>query len=386
VDTTVKVEVLADLMTRASTVPDDFNPHKKIQRLLAQRREMAAGARPFDWGAAETLAFASLVTQNVRVRMTGQDCGRGTFSQRHAVLHDVVNGRTYMPLVHLDPNQAPIEIYNSPLSEAGVMGFEYGYSLDWPDALVLWEAQFGDFMNAAQVIIDQFISSAEDKWKRLSGLTLLLPHGFEGQGPEHSSARIERFLMQAAEENMQIVQPTTPAQYFHVLRRQVLRTWRKPLIVFTPKSLLRHPAAVSSLQEFAESGFQRVLPDTRPDQANTKKIFLCSGKIYYELERQRAERKRDDVAILRIEQLYPLTDAHLAAAMQPYAEGTPVVWVQDEPENMGAWRHIRIRFGEQFLGRYPLSVVSRPESASPATGSAHTHKLEEQRLLDAAFS
>jgi 2-oxoglutarate dehydrogenase E1 component len=386
VDTTLKPETVADLMTRVSEVPKDFNPHKKIQRLLAQRREMADGTRPFDWGAAETLCFASLVTQNIRVRMTGQDVGRGTFSHRHAVLHDVVTGRVYMPLVHLAQNQAPIEIYNSPLSEAGVLGFEYGYSLDWPDALVLWEAQFGDFMNAAQVIIDQFISSAEDKWKRLSGITLLLPHGFEGQGPEHSSARIERFLMLAAEENMQIVQPTTPAQYFHLLRRQVLRTWRKPLVVFTPKSLLRHPAAVSSISEFSETGFQRILPDTRPDQANTKKVFLCSGKIYFELERQRAERKRDDVAILRVEQLYPLTDAHLGAALAPYAEGTPVTWVQDEPENMGAWRYIRIRFGERFMGKYPLGVVSRPESASPATGSAHTHKLEEQRLMDAAFS
>ena len=386
IDTGVKRDVLAELMKRATEVPADFNTHKKIERLLATRREMAEGKKPFDWGAAETLAFASLVTQNVRVRLTGQDCGRGTFSHRHAVLHDVVNGRHYMPLCHMDSDQAPIEIYNSALSEAGVLGFEYGYSLDWPDGLVLWEAQFGDFVNCAQVIIDQFISSAEDKWKRLSGITMLLPHGFEGQGPEHSSARLERFLALCAEENMQIAQPTTPVQYFHLLRRQVLRTWRKPLVVFTPKSLLRHPAAVSDISAFESSSFQRILPDTRADQSNTKKIILCSGKIYYELDRQRTERNRDDVAILRFEQLYPLTDAYVGSLLELYPEGTPVVWAQDEPENMGPWRYIRSRFGERMLGKYPVSVVSRPESASPATGSAHTHKLEEQRLMDAAFA
>jgi 2-oxoglutarate dehydrogenase E1 component len=386
IETGVKRDVLTELMKRATEVPADFNAHKKIERLLATRREMAEGKKPFDWGAGETLAFASLVTQNVRVRLTGQDCGRGTFTHRHAVLHDVVNGRHYMPLCHMDKDQAPIEIYNSALSEAGVLGFEYGYSLDWPDALVMWEAQFGDFVNCAQVIIDQFISSAEDKWKRLSGITMLLPHGFEGQGPEHSSARIERFLALCAEENMQVAQPTTPAQYFHLLRRQVLRTWRKPLIVFTPKSLLRHPGAVSDLSEFEQGSFQRILPDTRASQANTKKVLLCSGKIYYELDRQRTERKRDDVAILRFEQLYPLTDAYVGQLLEAYPEGTPVVWTQDEPENMGAWRYMRTRFGERLLGKYPLSVASRPESASPATGSAHTHKLEEQRLMDAAFA
>ncbi len=385
VDTSVKGEILTELTKRLTEVPKDFAPHKKISRLLKQRREMGEGKRPFDWGGAEALCFASLVTQNVRVRLTGQDVGRGTFSQRHAVLFDVETGRRYIPLCNLDPDQAPAEIYNSPLSEAGVVGFEYGYSLDWPDALVMWEAQFGDFVNAAQVIIDQFISSAEDKWKRLSGLTLLLPHGFEGQGPEHSSARIERFLLLAAEENMQIAQPTTPANYFHLLRRQVLRTWRKPLIVFTPKSLLRHPSAVSSLKDFEDGGFQRIIPDSRESQKNTKQVFLCSGKVYFELERQRAERKRDDVAILRVEELYPLSDAHMGAALEPYPEGTPLTWVQDEPENMGPWRYMRSRFGDSVLGKYPMRGVTRPESASPATGSAHTHKLEEQRLMEAAF-
>ncbi len=385
VDTGVKAERMGELMTKVTEVPETFKPNKKIVRLLKQRREMGEGHRAFDWGAAETAAFASLVTEGIRVRLTGQDCGRGTFSSRHAVLHDTQSGRRYVPLNRLDPSQAPIEVYNSPLSEAGVLGYEYGYSLDWPDGLVMWEAQFGDFVNAAQVIIDQFISSAEDKWKRLSGLVMLLPHGFEGQGPEHSSARVERFLMQAAEDNMQICQPTTPAQYFHLLRRQVLRPWRKPLIVFTPKSLLRHPAAVSALSDFEGGTFQRIISDERDDQSNTKKVLLCTGKIYYELVRQRKERGQDDVAILRIEQLYPLRAEQLKEALAPYAEGTPVMWVQDEPENMGAWRFMLAHFGTSICGLYPMTVASRPASASPATGSAHSHKLEEQVLMDQVF-
>ncbi len=385
VETGIPSERTRDLIEKVTSFPENFAANKKILRLFKQRREMGEGKRPLDWGAAETLAFASLLTEGVRVRITGQDCGRGTFSHRHAVIHDAQTGRRYSPLSHLAEDQAPIEVANSPLSEAGVLGYEYGYSLDWPDGLVLWEAQFGDFVNAAQVIIDQFICSAEDKWKRLSGLVMLLPHGFEGQGPEHSSGRIERFLMQAAEDNMQVCQPTTPANFFHLLRRQVLRSWRKPLIVFTPKSLLRHPAAVSSLIEFEQGSFQRIIADEREDPTGTKKIFLCSGKIYYELVRQRAERKRDDVAILRLEQVYPLRTEHLAAHLEKYPEGTPVVWVQDEPENMGAWRFLQAHFGDRLLGKFPLSVASRPPSASPATGSAHTHKLEEQRLMDTAF-
>jgi 2-oxoglutarate dehydrogenase E1 component len=384
-ETAITAERLADLMEKVTTLPEDFAANKKILRLFKQRKEMGQGKRPFDWGGGETLAFASLVTSGVRVRLTGQDCGRGTFSHRHAVVHDAQTGRRYMPLSYMTDSQAPIEIENSPLSEAGVLGYEYGYSLDWPDALVLWEAQFGDFVNAAQVIIDQFISSAEDKWKRLSGLVMLLPHGFEGQGPEHSSARIERFLMLAAEDNMQICQPTTPANFFHLLRRQVLRPWRKPLIVFTPKSLLRHPAAVSQISDFESGTFQRIIGDERESQKNTKKIFLCSGKIYYELLRQRAERKRDDVAILRFEQIFPLRPEQLAAHLDQYPDGTPVVWVQDEPENMGPWRFILATWGTQLLGKFPLTVASRPASASPATGSAHTHRLEEQRLMDEAF-
>lgn len=384
-ETGVKKEVLQDLMARMGELPDTFHPHKKIVRLLKQRQEMGAGTRPFDWGAAEVLCFATLANEGYRVRLTGQDAGRATFSQRHAVLHDVEDGHSYLPLCHLHPEQGPVEIYNSPLNEAGVMGFEYGYSLDWPDGLVLWEAQFGDFVNAAQVIIDQFVCSAEDKWKRLSGLTLLLPHGFEGQGPEHSSARIERFLMLAAEDNMQICQPSTPAQHFHLLRRQVLRKIRKPLVVFTPKSLLRHPGATSGLDELETGSFKRVIPDDRQNPQSTTKIFMCSGKIYYELEKTRHERKRDDIAIVRLEQLYPLTEAHLKPALDAYSDGTPVVWVQDEPENMGVWRYLRARFGTDLLGRFPLQRVSRSESASPATGSPAAHKIEHQRLMDDAF-
>ncbi len=387
VDTGVPAARLAELLGRQGRVPEDFQPHKTLERELSRRLEMAEGKHPLNWGAAESLAFATLVTEGTRVRLTGQDAGRGTFSHRHAVLHDFEDGHKHMPLMHLEPGQAPIEIYNSPLSEAGVMGYEYGYSLDWPDGLVLWEAQFGDFVNCAQVIIDQFLVSAEDKWKRLSGLVLLLPHGFEGQGPEHSSARIERFLMSAAEHNIQVVQPTTPAQIFHVLRRQVLRPWRKPLIVFTPKGLLRHPQAVSSLEELATGRFQRILPDTlKSRQKPVSRVLLCSGRIYYDLEHRREELGREDVAILRLEQLYPVADEAFQEALAPYAEGTPLYWVQDEPENMGAWHSVRYRFGGSVLGKYPLTGVHRDASASPATGSEGAHKLEQQRILEAAFA
>jgi 2-oxoglutarate dehydrogenase E1 component len=267
-----------------------------------------------------------------------------------------------------------------------VLGFEYGYSLDWPDGLVMWEAQFGDFANAAQVIIDQFIVSAEEKWKRLSGVVLLLPHGYEGQGPEHSSARLERFLSLAADDNIQIVTPTTPAQYFHCLRRQVVRRWRKPLIVMTPKSLLRHPAAVSLLEDFSHRTFRNVIPDDRGEAAaKTSRVLLCGGKIYYDLARRRKETGRDDTALIRIEQLYPLPIDELRAALAGYADGTPVCWVQEEPENMGAWRYLRVRLGETLFGRLPLSCALRPAAASPATGSAASHHREQERVLDEAF-
>ncbi len=384
--TGVEKKRLAELLGSQTQLPKDFHPHPKIKKFLEARSQMALGEAMLDWSAAEAIALGSIVTEGWRVRLTGQDTGRGTFSQRHAVLHDYEDGHTYIPLQHLSADQAPVGIHNSPLSEMAVLGFEYGYSLDYPDGLIIWEAQFGDFLNAAQVIVDQFIASAEDKWRRLSGLVLLLPHGFEGQGPEHSSARLERFLALAAEDNIQVVYPTTPAQYFHCLRRQVVRHWRKPLVVMTPKSLLRHPKALSPLDDCAQGQFQRFLPDAlaRPGES-VRRILLCTGKIYYDLEKHRQDLKRQDVAILRLEQLYPLHREEFLSALGPYKTGTPVVWVQEEPENMGAWRYLRAPFGETLFSRFPFSGVFRPASASPATGSANSHKREQAQLIEEAF-
>ncbi|MEN8148297.1 MAG: 2-oxoglutarate dehydrogenase E1 component [Planctomycetota bacterium] len=376
-----------ELMDGLVRLPEGFTPHKKIVKGYQLRREMGQGARPFDWGAAEMLAIASLVSEGVRVRLTGQDSERGTFSHRHSVVHDVKDGSKYMPVANLSPDQAPVEIVNSPLSEAGVLGFEYGYSLDTPDGLVLWEAQFGDFVNAAQVIIDQFIISGEDKWRRLNGLVMLLPHGFEGMGPEHSSARLERWLSLTAEDNIQIVNLTTPAQHFHALRRQVLSPWRKPIVMMSPKSLLRNPAAVSGFTEFTRGHFHPILADEiRPLDREIRRVLICSGKIYYDLKAEREKRGREDVAILRFEQLYPLHDDAVRDALRPYPEETPVYWVQEEPENMGAWPHVRKRFLDRIHDRWPLTGITRPESASPATGSAAAHRVEQGILLEAAFA
>ena len=387
VDTSIRRDVIENLLMRLVALPEGFQPHAKIKKLLENRVQMAAGAMPLDWSAGESLAYASIATQGLRIRISGQDCQRGTFSHRHAVIHDAITDETYCPLEHLSPDQAPVEIYNSPLSEAGVLGFEYGYSLDCPDGLVIWEAQFGDFVNAAQVVIDQFIVSAEDKWNRLSGITMLLPHGFEGQGPEHSSARLERFLSLCAKDNIQVAQPTTPAQLFHLLRRQVLRVWRKPLVVMTPKSLLRNPACVSPLDDFVKGGFQRVLADaTDTVPRDIHRVLLCSGKVAYELEKRRQELGRRDVAIIRVEQLYPLPRQALEEALANYTPGTPVVWVQEEPENMGAWRFVRIHFGEKLFDRFPFSGVCRQSAASPATGSKKSHDMEQNELLSAAFT
>lgn len=386
VDTGLPAGSPAYLLALCCDLPEGFTPHPRLQKfLLDARLEMAAGERPLDWAAAEMIALASFPLEGRPVRMSGQDAERATFSQRHSVFHDYHNGAIWMPLKHLRHGQARIEIWNSPLNEAGVLGYEYGYSLDCPNGLVVWEAQFGDFANAAQVIIDQFIVSAEDKWKRLSGLVLLLPHGFEGQGPEHSSARIERWLNLVAEDNVQVCQPSTPAQYFHLLRRQVLRPWRKPLVVFTPKSLLRHPQCVSTLTDLEAGGFQRVLPDPQADLASAERLLLCSGKVYYDLLERREKLGREDIPIVRLEQYYPLPDETLAAALKGYPEGREIVWVQDEPRNMGAWGFLRLRYGEQLLGRWPLSVVSRKESASPATGSHSRHAMEQNELLTAAL-
>jgi 2-oxoglutarate dehydrogenase E1 component len=387
VDTGVARDVIVRLLERLVALPEGFQPHAKIQKFLEGRLQMAAGAVPLDWSAGEALALASLAVQGLRVRLSGQDSQRGTFSHRHAVIHDAVTDETWCSLEHLSPDQAPVEIYNSPLSESGVLGFEYGYSLDCPDGLVMWEAQFGDFVNVAQVVIDQFIVSAEDKWNRLSGIVLLLPHGFEGQGPEHSSARLERFLSLCAKDNIQVVQPTTPAQLFHCLRRQVLRVWRKPLVVMTPKSLLRNPQCVSPLDDLVHGSFQRVIPDASGTPSrDIRRILLCTGKVAYELEKRRQELGRRDVAIIRVEQLYPLPKAALEAALAGYAPGTPAVWVQEEPENMGAWRFLRIHFGERLFDRFPFTGVCRQSAASPATGSKKSHDLEQNELLGAAFT
>lgn len=377
---------LIQLLRAQTDMPPDFHPHPKIERFLANRRKMAEGEVLLDWSAGEALALGSLAVDGARIRFSGQDVGRGTFSHRHAVLHDYENGHTFVPLQHLSPDQAPVEFFNSPLTEIGVLGFEYGYSLDRPRALVVWEAQFGDFWNVAQVIVDQFIASSEDKWGRLSGVVLSLPHGYEGQGPEHSSARLERFLAMGAEDNIQVVYPSTPAQYFHLLRRQYLRQWRKPLVVMSPKSLLRHPDVVSTLDDCATGHFQRVIPDQlkRPG-TQVKRILLCTGKIYYELNKRRADLKREDVAIIRIEQLYPLRRELLEQALAHYPAGTCAVWVQEEPENMGAWRYLRVNFGEELFGKFPFSGISREASASPATGSAIYHKKEQERILENAF-
>ncbi|RMF83010.1 MAG: 2-oxoglutarate dehydrogenase E1 component [Planctomycetota bacterium] len=385
VETGAPRERITRLLTRLTELPSWFHPHPKLHRILNPRREMAAGKRPLDWATAEAAAMATLATEGTRVRLSGQDSGRGTFSQRHAVLYDYETGKPYVPLQHLSNQQAPVEIYNSPLNEAGVMGFEYGYSVAYPDGLVAWEAQFGDFANVAQVIIDQFITSAEDKWGSLSGLVLLLPHGFEGQGPEHSSARPERFLQLAAEDNIQVCNLTTPANYFHCLRRQVLRPWRKPLVIMTPKSLLRHPRAVSSLDDLADGAFQRIIPDHAVSPGDVRSILMCTGKIYYELLDYREKHERNDTAIVRLEQIYPISDDLIAETLDPYAPGTPVTWVQEEPQNMGAWGYLKLRFGDKLCGRWPLHVESRPASASPATGSAASHKLEQQLLLMRAF-
>ena len=383
-DTGVAADRLAGILHKLTEVPAGFHLHPKLEPILKVRREMADGRQPLNWSAAETLALATLATEGLRIRLTGQDSARGTFSHRHAIFYDYQAGYPYCPLQYLSKDQGAVEVINSPLSEMGALGFEYGYSLDCPNGLVLWEAQFGDFVNVAQVLIDQFLCSAEDKWQRLSGLVLLLPHGFEGMGAEHSSARIERFLTLAAADNIQIAQPTTPAQFFHLLRRQGVRRWRKPLVVFTPKSLLRHPKVVSDLKEFTAGVFQRVLPDPAPP-AKVKRILICSGKVYYDLLAYREENKREDTMIVRLEQFYPLPDAQLESLLKPYAKSTPVFWVQEEPINMGAWRYLHEKFGRQFFGRWPLAVVSRPESASPATGSHSAHKLEQAQLIARAF-
>ncbi len=386
VDTKISRELFDNLGPKITSSPESFRVHRRLARILSDIGKMYAGQQPLNWAAAELMAYASLLQGGTNIRMTGQDTRRGTFSHRHAVFSDAKTGETWTPLANLSEEQGRFEIYNSPLSEFAVLGFEFGYSLISPAALVIWEAQFGDFCNGAQVILDNFLTTCEDKWNRLSGLVMMLPHGYEGQGPEHSSARLERFLQLAAEDNIQIVNLTTPAQEFHILRRQMLRNWRKPLIMMTPKSLLRFRPSFSSIDEICEGQFQRIIDDTSTEPAAVKRLMLCSGKVYYDLVAHRAKLGLQNVAIIRVEQLYPLALDGLGTLFKRYANAEDLMWVQEEPRNMGAWTFIspllRERFGQRFGDpRY----VGREMSASPATGHSASHDLERKLLLDDAF-
>jgi len=383
VETALTREQLVELGKRLSTYPEGFNIHPKVKKLLEQRAEMAEGKRTVDYGMGEALAFASLLKQGVPVRLTGQDSRRGTFNHRHSALIDTETEENYMPLQHISPDQARCQVYNSSLSESAVLGFEYGYSRDYPEALVLWEAQFGDFANVAQMVIDQFIAAGEEKWLLLSGLVMLLPHGHEGQGPEHSSARIERYLQLAARDNFQICQPSNAANYFHMLRRQALRKWRKPLIVFTPKSMLRNPDACSPIDDFVSHGFLPVVPDR--EAANTKRVLVCTGKIGHELEAERRKRKDTSTAIVYLDQLYPFPEAEMQRELDRHASAREIVWVQEEPANMGAMFYVMPRL-RRISGERPVFSVKRSASPSPATGSAKAHELEQKTLIALAFS
>ena len=383
VETGLSSDELSELTTRLTTYPADFHIHPKVKKLLEQRAEMGAGKRLVDYGMAEALAFASLVKAGTHVRFSGQDSRRGTFNQRHSELIDIENENEYVPLENIDPGQARCEIYNSTLSEAGVLGFEYGYSRDYPESLVLWEAQFGDFVNVAQAIIDQFISAGEAKWNLLSGLVMLLPHGYEGQGPEHSSARVERFIQLAAKHNIQIAQPSNAAQYFHLLRRQALRHWRKPLVVFTPKSMLRHADASSPIEDFTHKNFLNVIPDTTVGEAD--RILICTGKIGHELQAERKRRKDTTTAIVFLEQMYPFPEAEVAAEFDRHGKNADMVWVQEEPANMGALFNMLPRL-KRIAGDRPVLSVKRSSSASPATGSTKAHEVEQKTLLTLAFT
>ncbi|MBT8447453.1 MAG: 2-oxoglutarate dehydrogenase E1 component [Gammaproteobacteria bacterium] len=383
VDTSLTRTRIQRLSERFVQVPEELELHPAVKRILADRAAMATGEKPLDWGYAETLAYASLLEDGYPVRISGQDSGRGTFFHRHAVIHNVANGETWLPLQHISADQAPFLVINSTLSEEAVLAFEYGYASAAPAGLVIWEAQFGDFVNGAQVVIDQFITSSEEKWGRFCGLVMLLPHGYDGAGPEHSSARLERFMQLCAEDNMQVVNPTTPAQMFHLLRRQVLRPYRRPLVVMSPKSLLRHKLSNSSLADISEGGFQPVISEV--DDINplrVRRILICSGKVYYDLLDSRREHKLEDTAIIRLEQLYPFPKAEIEAAVAEYRNADEMVWVQEEPRNQGAWgtllstRHL----GGCFPSDKPLLCVGRPYSASPAVGYMSLH-LEQQRTV-----
>ena len=389
-DTAIPLTEWKRLAERITTVPDGFTVHTLVKNVLEHRAAMGRGEMNVDWGMGEHMAFASLVASGYPIRLSGEDCGRGTFVHRHAVLHDQKREKwdvgTYIPLQNVTDGQAPFIVIDSILSEEAVLGFEYGYASNDPNTLVIWEAQFGDFANGAQVLIDQFIASGEVKWGRVNGLTLMLPHGYEGQGPEHSSARLERFMQLAADTNMQIVQPTTASQIFHVLRRQMIRPLRKPLVIMTPKSLLRNKDATSPLAEFTSGGFQTVIPDSGDLKGDkVKRVLACSGKVYYDLVKKREEKGSHDVAILRVEQLYPFPHKAFAAELKKYPNATEIVWCQDEPQNQGAWFFVQHYIHENMVAGQKLGYAGRAASASPAVGYAHLHQEQQKALVDAAF-
>ncbi|EIJ43988.1 2-oxoglutarate dehydrogenase, E1 component [Beggiatoa alba B18LD] len=388
--TSISKELLQDLMRRANTIPEGFKLNRSVEKIVDARRKMGVGELPFDWGAAEVLAYAALVEEGHPVRLSGQDCGRGTFAHRHVVLHERDTGESYLPLRNLSEKQANFLVINSLLSEEAVLGFEFGYSSSDPETLVIWEAQFGDFANGAQVVIDQFISSSESKWQRLCGLTMLLPHGYDGQGPEHSSARLERYLQLCAEDNIQVCVPSTPAQNFHLLRRQAIRPYRKPLIIMSPKSLLRHKLAVSSMEEFTDGSFQPVLDEADKSIAPEKvrRLLFCSGKVYYDLLEARTEHNIKDIAIIRLEQLYPHPKKEIAEIVARYPNAKSRVWVQEEPRNQGAWwfmrAHMDVNLQEFEGGR--IEYAGRPSSASPAVGYLYLHRQQLQEFLADALA
>jgi 2-oxoglutarate dehydrogenase E1 component len=390
-DTAIPMAEWKRLAERITTIPESVTPHQLVRKVYDDRAAMGRGDIPVDWGMGEHMAFASLVASGYPVRLSGEDCGRGTFTHRHAVIHDQKREKwdvgTYVPLENVAENQAPFVVIDSILSEEAVLGFEYGYASNDPNTLVIWEAQFGDFANGAQVVIDQFIASGEVKWGRVNGLTLMLPHGYEGQGPEHSSARLERFMQLSADTNMQVVQPTTASQIFHILRRQMVRNLRKPLIIMTPKSLLRAKDAASPLSEFTKGSFQTVIPENKVLKADkVKRVIACSGKVYYDLVKKREEKGADDVAILRVEQLYPFPHKVFAAELKKYPHATEIMWCQDEPQNQGAWFFIQHNIHENMLEGQKLGYSGRAASASPAVGYSHLHQEQQKALVEGAFA
>ncbi len=387
-DTSYKLKKLQKVAEKISHIPDGVVVQRQVAKIYDDRRKMAGGALPINWGMAETMAYATLIEEGVSVRLTGQDVGRGTFSHRHAIVHNQKNAETYLPLQNISKDQPPFDIYDSFLSEEAVLAFEYGYATTKPDTLVIWEAQFGDFANGAQVVIDQFITSGEHKWGRLCGLTLLLPHGYEGQGPEHSSARLERFLQLCAENNIQVCIPTTPAQVFHMLRRQALRPMRRPLVVMSPKWILRHKLATSSLEELAQGKFHTVLTDQDIKPEKCKRVIMCSGKVYYHLLEARNERQQDDVALVRLEQIYPFPEEDIRVALKPFEHVTDMIWCQEEPMNQGAWfssQHRMKRVLERLNSDIFLRYAGRPASSAPAAGYMSTHIDEQNKFINAAL-